>query len=118
MTEADAEKAYPQTINILRWPFHENDRAQAERETEGMIKIITTKKGRILGATIVGPHAGELLSPWSMAVGTKQKIGNMARMIAPYPTLGEIGKRVAGSYYTPSLFSARTRKIVRFLLKF
>ena len=118
MTEADAEKAYPQTINILRWPFHENDRAQAEREIEGMIKIITTKKGRILGATIVGPHAGELLSPWIMAVGTKQKIGNMARMIAPYPTLGEIGKRVAGSYYTPSLFSERTRKIVRFLLKF
>ena len=53
-----------------------------------------------------------------MAVGTKQKIGAMAGMIAPYPTLGEVGKRAAGSYYTPSLFSERTRKIVQFLLKF
>ena len=118
MTEADAEKAHPGAINILRWPFHENDRAQAERETEGLIKVITMKKGRVLGATIAGPHAGELLSPWIMAVGTKQKIGAMAGMIAPYPTLGEVGKRAAGSYYTPSLFSERTRKIVQFLLKF
>jgi pyruvate/2-oxoglutarate dehydrogenase complex dihydrolipoamide dehydrogenase (E3) component len=118
MTEADAEKAHPGAINILRWPFHENDRAQAERETEGLIKVITTKKGRVLGATIAGTHAGELLSPWIMAVGTKQKIGAMAGMIAPYPTLGEVGKRAAGSYYTPSLFSERTRKIVQFLLKF
>ncbi len=72
----------------------------------------------MLGATIAGPRAGELLSPWIMAVGNRQKIGAMAGMIAPYPTLGEVGKRVAGSYYTPSLFSERTRKIVRFLLKF
>ena len=54
---------------------------------------------------------------WIMAVGTKQKIGAMAGMIAPYPTLGEVSKRAAGSYYTPSLFSERTRKIVQFLLK-
>ena len=117
-TETDAEKEHPGAIKILRWPFHENDRAQAERETDGLIKVVTTKKGRVLGATIAGPRAGELLSPWIMAVGNRQKIGAMAGMIAPYPTLGEVGKRVAGSYYTPSLFSERTRKIVRFLLKF
>ena len=118
MTEVQAKEAHSGTINILRWPFHENDRAQAERETEGLIKVVTTKKGLVLGASIVGPRAGELLMPWVMAVGTKQKIGTMAGLIAPYPTLGEVSKRAAGSYYTPSLFSERTRKIVRFLLRF
>ncbi|MBT3810449.1 MAG: dihydrolipoamide dehydrogenase, partial [Rhodospirillaceae bacterium] len=66
---------------------------------------------------IVGPHAGELIQPWILAISQKMKIGAMAQMIAPYPTLGEINKRAAGSYYTPSLFSDRTRKIVRLLAK-
>ena len=79
---------------------------------------MTTKKGRILGASILGPHAGELILPWVLAVGQKMKIGAMAGAIAPYPTLGEVSKRAAGSYYVPKLFSERTRKIVRFLLKF
>lgn len=118
MTEVQAKKAQSGAINILRWPFHDNDRAQAERETEGLIKVVTTKKGLVLGAMVVGPHAGELLSPWIMAVGTKQKVGTIAGLIAPYPTLGEVGKRAAGSYYTPTLFSERTKKIVRFLLRF
>lgn len=105
-------------IRILRFPFAENDRAQAERELDGLIKVVTEKRGRVLGASIVGTRAGELLMPWIMAVSQKQKIGAMAGIIAPYPTLGEVSKRVAGSYYIPSLFSERTRKIVRFLLKF
>ena len=50
-----------------------------------------------------------------LAISAKLKIGAMAQIIAPYPTRGEINKRVAGSFYTPSLFSERTRKVVRFL---
>jgi len=117
MTEADAEQS-GKPIRMLRWSFDENDRAQAERRTEGMVKVITAKNGRILGATIVGLHAGELIQPWVLAISQKLKIGAMAGMIAPYPTLAEVNKRIAGSYYTPSLFSERTRKIVRFLLRF
>ncbi|MCW9034345.1 MAG: FAD-dependent oxidoreductase [Rhodospirillales bacterium] len=105
-------------INILRWSFGENDRAQAERKTDGLVKVITTKKGKILGASIVGPRAGELIQTWVLALSNKMKIGQMASMIAPYPTLGEVSKRAAGSFYVPSLFSERTKKIVRFLLKF
>jgi len=113
-----AARAKGEDVAILRWPFAENDRAQAERETDGLIKAITTKKGRILGASILGPHAGELILPWVLAVGQKMKIGTMAGVIAPYPTLSEVSKRAAGSYYMPKLFNERTRKIVRFLLKF
>jgi len=105
-------------IRILRWPFFENDRAQAEGETDGMIKVITTKSGKILGASIVGAQAGELIQVWVLAVGRKMKIGAIASMIAPYPTLGEVGKRAAGSFFAPGLFSERTKKIVRFLLRF
>lgn len=118
-TEKDAlEELGAQGINVLRWSFGENDRARAEREMDGFAKIITDRKGRVIGATIVGRHAGELLAPWIMAVGKRQKIGDIAGMIIPYPTLVEVGKRAAGSYYVPSLFSERTRKIVRFLLRF
>ncbi|MDQ6959729.1 MAG: FAD-dependent oxidoreductase, partial [Mariprofundaceae bacterium] len=117
MSEADAVNAGRQ-IRVLRHAFEENDRAQAERRTEGMVKVITAKNGRILGADIVGLHAGELIQPWVLAVSQKMKIGAMAGMIAPYPTLSEVNKRIAGSYYTSSLFSERTRKIVRFLLRF
>ena len=117
MTEAEAKKT-GETIRVLRWPFHENDRAQAERETEGMVKAVTTAKGKILGAGIVGAHAGELIQTWVLAIDRGIKIGAIAQMIAPYPTFGEVSKRAAGSFYTASLFSERTKKIVRFLARF
>jgi len=117
LTQADAEKAGKE-IRVLRWDFSENDRAQAERRTEGLVKVVTDKKGRILGASIVGLHAGELIQPWVLAISQKMKIGAMAGMIAPYPTLAEVNKRIAGSYYTSSLFSDKVRRIVRFLLRF
>ncbi len=114
LSESEA-RAQSGDIRVLRWPFAENDRAQAERETDGFVKVATSRKGRILGASIVGQHAGELIQPWILAIANGMKIGRMASIIAPYPTLGEANKRAAGSYYLPGLFSERTRKIVRFL---
>jgi pyruvate/2-oxoglutarate dehydrogenase complex dihydrolipoamide dehydrogenase (E3) component len=96
----------------------QNDRAQTERTTDGMVKAMVTRRGRILGASIAGPHAGELIQPWVLAMSSNLKISALANMIAPYPTLGEASKRAAGSFYTPSLFSERTRRIVRFLRRF
>ena len=118
LNEAAAREQYGDKIKVLTFPFSDVDRARAERQTGGMIKAITTGKGQILGAGIVGPHAGELIHPWGLAISGKLKIGAMASYIAPYPTYGEISKRVAGSYYTPSLFSSRTRAIVKFLSVF
>ena len=104
-------------FNVLRWPFHDNDRAQAERETGGLVKAIVTPKGKILGCGIAGPHAGEHIHLWVLALAKGMKVGDLATVIAPYPTLGEVSKRAAGSFFTPKLFSGRTRAIVRFLLK-
>lgn len=111
-TEARAKFA---DAKVLRWSFKENDRAQSERETEGFLKAVVRKDGRILGATIVGERAGDEIGLWSFALANGLKIGAFTRYIAPYPTRGEISKRTGGSFYTPTLFSDRTRKLVRIL---
>ncbi|MEQ9449603.1 MAG: dihydrolipoamide dehydrogenase, partial [Rhodospirillaceae bacterium] len=118
LTEAQAREMYGDKIRALKWPFAENDRARAERKTEGMIKAVTTSRGKILGAGIAGAHAGELIQPWVLAMSNKLKIGALATMVAPYPTFGEVNKRAAGSYYTPTLFGPRTRAVVKFLARF
>jgi pyruvate/2-oxoglutarate dehydrogenase complex dihydrolipoamide dehydrogenase (E3) component len=102
-------------VQVLGWSFDMNDRAQAERATEGLAKIVLGPKGRILGATITGPRAGELIGAWGLAISAKLKIGAVASAMLPYPTLSEISKRAAGSYYTPKLFSPLTRRIVGFV---
>jgi pyruvate/2-oxoglutarate dehydrogenase complex dihydrolipoamide dehydrogenase (E3) component len=104
-------------ISVLRWSFAENDRAQAERAIDGHLKVIVDKSSRPVGATIVGAHAGELIQPWILAIQNRMKMGKMAGYIAPYPTLGEVNKRAASSYFMPKLFSEKTRRLVRLLLK-
>ena len=118
MIEAAARQRFGDSVEVLRWSFSENDRAQTERDTAGLVKIVTRKGGRILGASILGPGAGELILPWALAISQRIKIGAFANLIVPYPTRGEAGKRAAGSFFTPKLFSPRTRRIVRLLARF
>jgi pyruvate/2-oxoglutarate dehydrogenase complex dihydrolipoamide dehydrogenase (E3) component len=114
LTEAQArERKYK--FQVLRWPYHENDRAQAERATQGHIKVITARNGRILGATIVGHNAGELIATWALAVGQRLNIRAIATTVLPYPTLAEIGKRAAITRYTASLTSPMVRRIMAWL---
>ncbi len=100
---------------VATWDFHENDRAQAEHATNGKVKAIIGKGGKVLGCSIVGKNAGDLINPWALAVANGLKIRAFTNMIAPYPTLGEVNKRVAGAYYTPTLFSGRTRFFIKLL---
>jgi pyruvate/2-oxoglutarate dehydrogenase complex dihydrolipoamide dehydrogenase (E3) component len=117
MSEREARDKHGAAIKILRWKLAENDRAQTERETEGMVKAITDRRGRILGATIVAPQAGELIQPWCLAIAKRLKIAALASFVPPYPTLGEASKRAASSYFTETLFGPRTRGLVRFLAR-
>lgn len=118
LDEQEARKAHGDDVTIAQSAFEHNDRAIAERATEGQIKIVVGKRGKILGASIVGRHAGELIQPWVLAMSKGLKMGTMASVVAPYPSLGEISKRAAGAYFSPKLFSDRTRSIVRLLTKF
>jgi pyruvate/2-oxoglutarate dehydrogenase complex dihydrolipoamide dehydrogenase (E3) component len=118
LTESEAREEHGDSIRILTWPYQENDRARAELKTNGLIKAVIAKNGRILGCGIAGAQAGELIQVWILALSQGLKIGALAGMIAPYPTLGELSKRVAGAYYTPSLYSTKTRWVVKFLSLF
>lgn len=115
--EREAREKHGDGIRVLRWRFAENDRAQAERDTDGLLKAITDGSGRVLGAAIAGPQAGELIQPWCLAIAGRLKISALASFVPPYPTLGETAKRAAGSYYTQTLFGPRTRGLVRFLAR-
>ena len=117
LTESEAAKKH-RNIKVLRWPYHENDRAQASRTTSGLVKVITTNDGTILGAAIVGAHAGELIQMWALAISQKLKIKAMTSWISPYPTLSEINKRVAYKYYAAAPSSPLVRKFIGFLKKF
>lgn len=115
LTQAAARQRFGERIRAVSWPFAENDRAHIERDTAGLTKIVTRPNGRILGASILGAGAGDLIMPWGLAISQRLKIGAVANLIVPYPTRGEAGKRAAAAFYTPVLFSPRTRRIVRFL---
>lgn len=118
LTEAQAREVHGDRLEVVRFPYHENDRAIAEGKTEGLIKVMIVK-GRPVGASIAGAHAGELIQTWSLVLANKLKIGAVAAMIAPYPTLAEINKRAAGQYYVPRLFDNPTvKRVVRFVQKF
>ncbi|MCI5045802.1 MAG: FAD-dependent oxidoreductase [Aquisalinus sp.] len=117
MTEEMA-KAAGEKYSVARWKFDDNDRAQAEHATNGLVKAIIGKGGKVLGCSIVGKNAGDLINPWALAVANGLKIRAFTNMIAPYPTIGEVNKRVAGAYYTPTLFSGKTRTLIKTLSLF
>jgi pyruvate/2-oxoglutarate dehydrogenase complex dihydrolipoamide dehydrogenase (E3) component len=105
-------------INVLRWPYHENDRARIERATAGHIKVITSPRGKVLGCTIVGAQAGELITAWTLAVRHGLDARSIAGITVPYPTLSEVGKRAATTYFLPGLTSKWTRRMVGLLRRF
>jgi pyruvate/2-oxoglutarate dehydrogenase complex dihydrolipoamide dehydrogenase (E3) component len=99
----------------MRWPYCENDRAQAERATDGHVKVVTNARGSVLGATIVGAHAGELITPWALAIGQGLNIRAMAEVVVPYPIFGEINKRAAMMFFAPLAANPRARRMIRWL---
>ena len=111
LTEAQARKEHGINLEVVRFEYHENDRAIAESKTTGFIKVMVVK-GRPVGASIVGAQAGELIGLWALVIANKLKMSAVANMVAPYPTLGEINKRAAGAYFSPRLFDNPTVKRV------
>ena len=117
LTEAEARRRHGTDVAVSRFDFAENDRAQAERETIGTAKIVARRNGRILGASILGAHAGELIQLWTLALGKGLTLRDIAGMIAPYPTFGEAGKMAASEFYKPKLFGRWTSLAVRALTR-
>lgn len=118
MTEAEARENHGDALEVVRFHYNHNDRAIAERKTKGFIKVMVVK-GRPVGASIVGYQAGELINLWALALANKMKMSQIAAMVAPYPTIGEINKRAAGAYFSPRLFeSDLVKRVVGFVQRF
>ena len=112
LTEQQARDRYGDRLEVVRVDLAVNDRAVATHETDGFIKVMVVR-GRPVGASIVGAGAGEQVALWALAIAAGLKMRHVAGMVAPYPTVGEIGKRAAGAYFSPRLFdNPRVRKIV------
>lgn len=111
LTEAQAKSEHGINLEVVRFQLHENDRAIAERKTTGLIKVMVVK-GRPVGASIVGANAGDLIGIYAMAIANNMKMSQVAAMVAPYPTIGEVSKRAAGAYFSPRLFENPTVKKV------
>jgi pyruvate/2-oxoglutarate dehydrogenase complex dihydrolipoamide dehydrogenase (E3) component len=115
LTETEARAKHGDAIRVISQSFEHNDRAQTEADTRGFGKLITDRKGGVLGAAIVGKDAGDLIQPFVLAMSAGVKLSKLAGMITPYPTRGEIVKRLAGQWYSPILFAPRTRRLVSLL---
>ena len=111
----DEARAHAGVIRVLRSPYRENARALATEATNGHIKVITDRRGDILGATIVGAGAGEMIAAWTLAIAQKLNIRAFAGLIVPYPAYGEVGKRAAMTYFLRGLTSNQVRRIIGWL---
>ncbi len=116
LTAADAVRGAGdfQTIHI---PMNTVDRAVLDDEGEGFLKVYADKrKGQILGATLVGAHAGEIISELTVAMAVGVPLGRLGSVIHPYPTQAEIIKR-AGDAFNRQRLTPRTAGLLRFILK-
>jgi pyruvate/2-oxoglutarate dehydrogenase complex dihydrolipoamide dehydrogenase (E3) component len=117
LSEAEAVRRY-RRISVLRWPFSESDRAHTDRATRGLVKVLATRRGRIVGAGILGPDAAELIAPFALAVSERMKVKSLATAVFPYPTRSEAARRAAISFYAQKLDSRWTRRLFQVLRKF
>jgi len=94
--------------------FKDNDRSLAEGEPTGLIKLLLNEKEKPIGVQILGSHAGDLLAEWVAVLNGKVKLSTLATAVHPYPTIGEINKKVTGAYFSPKIFSEKIKKGLKF----
>ena len=114
LTEVEAGKLHG-SVGILRWPYAENDRAQTEHRTEGHLKMVTGRRGKILGVSIAGANAGEMISLWALALSKGMTVRDAAAFVPPYPTMSEIGRRAAINYFMGAARMPLIRRAIRLL---
>ncbi len=104
LTEAEAREKHGDDVTVAAFSFMENDRAQAERDITGGCKIFVGKGDEILGASIVGEGAGDIIQIIGYGMSNGQKMRSLTNFISPYPTRAEIVKRTASDYFRPKVF--------------
>jgi len=98
--------------------FKNNDRSLAEGEETGKLKMLLDEKEKPIGVQILGPHGGDLLGEWVAVFNGKVKLSTLAGAVHPYPTFGEINKRVAGTFLSGKIFSDTVKKGLKLFFNF
>jgi pyruvate/2-oxoglutarate dehydrogenase complex dihydrolipoamide dehydrogenase (E3) component len=114
LTEAEA-RAAGYEVRLLRFPLGETDRAITEGIEDGLVKLVATPKGRLLGASILAPHAGEMAGLFALMISKRMKLSALAGLVLPYPTLAEAAKRAASDFYAPKFLSTPVKRLVGLL---
>lgn len=119
LTEAEAREQGHEGVTVQRWKLAENDRAIAEGRPDGpeagMVKLVISKAGKLLGAGVLAPRAGEMAGIFGLMIDRKLPLSALAGLVLPYPTLAEAAKRAAGAHYTPKLLSPFTKRLLGLL---
>lgn len=97
--------------------FAETDRAICAGDPAGLVKLVVDRRGRLVGAGLVGPGAGEMIGMYALAVALRIKAAALAGLVLPYPTLSEAGKRAAGAFVAEKLFAPGPRFVARLLAR-
>jgi pyruvate/2-oxoglutarate dehydrogenase complex dihydrolipoamide dehydrogenase (E3) component len=115
LTEAEAREQGHAGLTVQCCPLAENDRAIAEARPEGLVKLVIGRDGKLLGAGILAPRAGEMAGMFGLMIGRKLPLSALAGLVVPYPTLAEAAKRAAGNFYAPRLLSPFAKRITGLL---
>ncbi|WP_290653030.1 dihydrolipoyl dehydrogenase [Aquisalimonas sp.] len=110
--QAAKDKGYH--VQVARFRFSDVDRALAEGATAGLIKIVI-HRGRILGATVLGPHGGELIHELVLAMQARIKVKHLSGAVHAYPTLAQVHRRAVNAIYADKLYSPMARRVVGWL---
>ncbi|WP_424341140.1 dihydrolipoyl dehydrogenase family protein [Henriciella sp.] len=114
LMEAEARERFGDSVSVSSFAFDENDRAIAEGKTKGECKLII-HKGKLLGASIVGEGAGDIIQIAGYAMSNDMKVQSLTNFISPYPTRAEVVKRAASAHFTDSVFGKTARTLVSLL---
>lgn len=115
-SEAEAREEQGDKVKVVEWAFDENDRAKTERNETGSVKLIAGKGGKILGASVLGENAGEIIQTVQAAIASGGSVKSLTGYVPAYPTRGEAVKRAAGAYYENAVFGPLARRLARFLI--
>ncbi len=118
LTEAAARRIHGDAIKVLRSPFARNDRALTEAATNGLVKVIASPRGGILGVGIAGANAGELIQPWLVAMASGLTLKSMIGVVLPYPTRGEANHRAAINFFSSLATNPWVRRVINMLGRF
>jgi pyruvate/2-oxoglutarate dehydrogenase complex dihydrolipoamide dehydrogenase (E3) component len=117
MTEAQAREQYGDGVKVSILPMNEGDRAVAENDTAGFVKLVYRGSGQLLGATIVAARAGEMIVEYTYVIAGKLSLGDVSNVMHAYPTYSDIAKKAVSQLRIAELFDGVSGKALDLVAK-